>query len=85
MTDTPYTIRPARYAKGKMAVTCPSTTGWKTRAACLAERLASHYTGRERAYILSRAAAARFEKLYAEGWDANPFTREFIPPKDTVS
>lgn len=78
---TPYTITDARYAKGKKAVRCSSPNGYKTRAAYLAERLANgRYTGREHAYIMSPAAALRFEKLYAEGWDAS-FSGALVPPK----
>lgn len=81
MTDHAYTISPARYSKGNMAVRCPSSTGWKTRAARLASRLANgRYTGREQAYIMSAAAAKRFEKLYAEGWDASSFSGELQAP-----
>lgn len=77
-----YTIMDARYAKGKKAVRCPSTDGYKTRAARLAERLANgRYTNREHAYIMSPTAALRFEKLYAEGWDASSFTRELRAPE----
>lgn len=75
-----YTISNARYAKGKKAVRCHSTTGYKTRAAYLAHRLANgRYTNRERAYILSPTAAVRFEKLYAEGWDVS-FSGVLLPP-----
>jgi hypothetical protein len=78
-----YTIGPARYAKGKMAIRCKSDgSGWKTRAMTLAERLANgRYSGRENAYILSPAAAKRFERLYAEGWSASNFTNDLYPPK----
>lgn len=79
--EPPYTISDARYAKGMKAVRCPSSTGYKTRAAYLAHRLANgRYTGRERAYIMSAAAAVRFERLYAEGWDVS-FSGELVPPK----
>lgn len=81
---TPYTITDARYAKGKKAVRCPSPDGYKTRAAYLAERLANgRYTNREHAYIMSPAAALRFEKLYTEGWDAS-FSGTLVPSKDTA-
>lgn len=73
MTTAPdYTISDARYAKGMKAVRCPSSTGYKTRAAYLAARLSNgRYTGREHAYIMSAAAAVRFERLYNEGWDVS--------------
>jgi hypothetical protein len=78
-----YTIGPARYAKGKMAICCISDgSGWKTRAMLLAERLANgRYSGRENAYILSPSAATRFERLYAESWSASNFTNALYPPK----
>jgi hypothetical protein len=78
-----YTIRPARYAKGKVAICCKSNgSGWKTRAMLLAERLANgRYSGREKAYILSPSAASRFERLYAEGWSASNFSNALYPPK----
>lgn len=76
-----YTISDARYSKDKKAVRCPSTTGYKTRTAYLAARLANNrYTGREHAYIMSAAAAIRFEKLYAEGWDVS-FSGVLTPPR----
>jgi hypothetical protein len=79
--DAAYTIGNARYAKGKKAVRCPSSDGWKTRAARLAARLANdRYTNREQAYIMSPSAAVRFERLYAEGWDASVMTTDFILP-----
>lgn len=76
-----YTLRPARYAKGKQALSTPSTDGWKTRAGRLAERLANgRYSGREHAYILSSSAAVRFERLFALGWDAGIISGELRPP-----
>jgi hypothetical protein len=81
MTEQAYTVTPARYSKGNMAVRCPSSTGYKTRAAYLAHRLANgRYTNREHAYIMSATAAKRFEKLYAEGWDVS-FSGVLTPPK----
>lgn len=77
-----FTITPARYAKGKMAVRCPSGNGYKTRAARLAEAIArGRYTGRERAYIMGPKSAEKFQRLYAEGWDASVFTYELEPPR----
>lgn len=68
-----YSIAPARYAKGMLAVRCPSDTGFKTRAALLACALNGRYSNRCRAYIMSPAKVARFERLYAEGWSATVF------------
>jgi len=80
--EAPYRVRPARYAKGMMAVSCPSRDGFKTRAARLASSLANgRWTGRESAYIMSPRKAERFVKLYAEGWDASFLTGELEPPE----
>jgi len=78
-----YTITKARYAKGKMAVRCPGKDGFKTRAGRVAECTArGRYTGREGAYIMSPSAAARFERLYAEGYDsASIFNYDLEPPR----
>lgn len=79
-----YTISPAHYAKGKLVISCmPSGDGWKTRAIRLVEAkgIGGRYVNRSRGYHVSPAGAARFEKLYAEGWDASSFTRELEPPK----
>jgi hypothetical protein len=83
MTDQMgYTINPARYAKGMMAVRCPSADAYKTRAAYLAEYFArDRYSGRENAYIMSQAAAKKFEAHYAAGWDAGIMVRRLIPPR----
>lgn len=81
-----YTVSPARYAKGKMAVRCPSKDGWKSRAARLAGAIArGRYTGRERAYIMSPTAAAKFERLFLEGWDACVITLELEPPRPVAA
>lgn len=64
-----------------MAITTFGTGGFKNRAARLASRLArDRYSHRERAYIMSKTAAAKFEQLYAEGWDAEFFGDELVPP-----
>ena len=83
-TDGTYELRPARYAKGLKAISCPSTSGWKTRAGRLAARLANgRWTKREKAYIMTPKAAERFEKLFAEGWDAFPMTGGLEAPPRT--
>lgn len=82
MTD--YTIAPARYAKRMVAIRCPSSDGFKTRAARLASALSrDRYSGRESAYILSARAAERFQALYAAGWDASVMTGELRAPSDS--
>lgn len=85
---TEYTTSPARYAgrwngKPQVAVRCPSPDGYKTRAARLiGDGLKGRYSRREHAYIVSPAKAAKFERLYAEGWDASSFTGALVPPKE---
>jgi hypothetical protein len=80
--ENAYTITPARYAKGMMAVRCPSTDGWKTRAARLAGYFArERYSGREHAYIMTRAAALRFEEHFRAGYDAGSIIRALHPPR----
>ncbi len=80
MTD--YSVSPARYAgrragKQFFAVRCPSSDGFKSRAARLAEYCArGRYSNRESAYILGPRQLARYEALYAQGADASPITGE---------
>lgn len=77
-----YTIGKARYAKGMLTVRCPSSTGYKTRAARLiGDGLKCRFSGREGAYIASPSKVRRFETLFANGWDASSFSGELIEPK----
>lgn len=77
-----YSISAARYAKGMMAVRCPSTTGMKTRAARLAGAICRHrYSGREGAYIMSPSQAQRLEALYLQGYDACVITDRIEAPR----
>jgi alkylated DNA nucleotide flippase Atl1 len=64
------TAYPARYAKGKLAVTAPGVGGFKSDAALLAEALGGRWSNRERAYIMSPAAYRRLVALMAAGWSA---------------
>lgn len=73
-SDGDFHIHPARYAKGKALIQTPSPDGWKTRAARLAEAVGGRWTNREGGYIVSPAQAERFQRLFAEGRDANAFT-----------
>ena len=77
-----YIVSPARYAKGMVAVRCLSNgTGWKTRAMRLAGYFArERYSGRENSYIMTRAAALRFEEHFRAGFDAGAITRELVKP-----
>lgn len=58
-----YTIRPAKYAKGKSAIHCkPDGSGWKTLAALIISQMPGvRYSNRESAYICSPSRAAKFE------------------------
>jgi hypothetical protein len=72
---TEYTIVPARYSKGNLAVSTPSSDGFKTRAARLVgDHLRGRWTNRERAYIVSPSKAKRFIALYESGADASAIT-----------
>lgn len=77
-----YEIKPARYAKGKLIVCCPSPDGWKTRAGRLASAIAPYYTGREHGYSMSKRQADQFERLFAEGWDGSIFRALRRPASD---
>lgn len=78
----PYSITPARYAKGAFIVRCPSDTGFKTRAGRLiGDGLNCRYTGRERGYVASAAKVRKFEALYPLGWDACTFRGGLIAPQ----
>jgi hypothetical protein len=79
------TIQPARYAKGMMAVHCPSDgSGLKTRAMRLCCALKARYSNREHCYIMSPSKAAKLERLMEGGWDAGFCSIEFIPPQTTL-
>jgi hypothetical protein len=82
VVDNAFKIDPARYAKGKVIVQTPSDTGWKTRAGRLADTIArGNYTNREKGYVMSPSQAEKFQKLFAEGWDASSFTRTLQAPQ----
>lgn len=63
-----YTIRPARYAKGKLAIHCkPDGTGWKTLAALIISDMKGvSYSNRESSYIVSPGCAKKFEARMAQ-------------------
>lgn len=76
-----YSVGDARYAKGQKAVRVESTdSGMKNRAERLLGALRVRHSGRERAYIIPPSKLRKFEKLYADGWDANFFSNDLIPP-----
>lgn len=81
--DKPYSVRPARYAKGMLIVTCDPNGGYKSRAQRLiGDGLNARWTNREGGYTASPSKVARFERLYSEGWDACSFTGALEPPQN---
>jgi hypothetical protein len=66
--DLAYTIGPARYAKGMLAVRPhPDGTGWKTLAALIISQMPGvRWTGRDRAYLCSPSRAGKFEQEVQE-------------------
>lgn len=77
---THYTIRPYRYAKGKVVVKTPPLRGeWRTRAGRLAATF-GRWVNRAGGYVMSPASASRFEEFYREGWDACTITRSRVAP-----
>jgi tail lysozyme len=66
-----YAAIPARYAKNKMLVRSDDGSGFKTRAAYLAEALGGRWSNRESGYVMSRAAVTKLEQLYAAGFNAD--------------
>jgi hypothetical protein len=73
MSEQPdYTIVPARYAKNLWVIKPRSDgSGFKTRAARLAEALNGRWVHRSGGYHVSKARADRFKMLYAAGFDAH--------------
>lgn len=72
-------IARSRYAKGKWAIHCVSDgSGMKTRPMRIASTLsrAKAYSGREKAYIVSLAQAARFVREVRANLDACVMTGE---------
>lgn len=67
-TGLHYTVSPARYAKGVMAVRCtPNGSGWKTLVAVLcSNELNARYSQREQAYMMSPAKVRKLEKMVEE-------------------
>ena len=80
--DYTITIKPlSTRGKPYAIVRCPSPDGYKTRAARLASSIArGRHSHRQGGYVMSTAAAARFEALYAEGADACTITGNVYNP-----
>lgn len=81
MNAPAYTIVDARYAKGQKVVRCTSDDGYKTRAMRLAEVMGGRWVHRSGGYTMSPTKAAKFERLYAEGFDASTIMGRLIPPE----
>lgn len=80
MTEKAPTTSPARYAKGKVVMTCPSDgSGWKTRAMRLAEAHGGRYVNRSHGYVMAPSSAAKALELWHRGFDAH--TRMFATDK----
>lgn len=72
-------FKPARYAKSKIAVCCPSDgSGNKTRAMRICAAVSSRWSNREKVYIMSPAAAKRVKAAYDSGQDAQLGDRNSI-------
>lgn len=72
MSDLAPTFNQARYAKGKIAVHCPSDgSGYKTRAMRLADAHGGRWSNREKAYIMSPAAALKVKRAYEADSDVD--------------
>lgn len=78
----PYDVQPARYSKGNNLIRpVPTGNGTKSRAERLLCALRCRYTNRERGYVATPSKTVRFEKLFADGWDANFFSNELQAPE----
>lgn len=76
-----YTIGNARYSRtGAKVIHTPSPDGYATRAQRLARGLKCRWSHRQHGYVCTPSKAAKFERLYAAGWDANSFTYELQEP-----
>lgn len=67
MTNLPYIITPAKYAKGKFTIRClDSKDGWKGLTNWLIDEIGLKYVGRDNGYRASAAQVKRFEALFAK-------------------
>lgn len=77
MSASEYSVTEARYSRGNFIVHCPSSDGMKTRAARLiGDGLNCRWVGRGKGYVASPNKVAKFEALYAAGFNACPMTGE---------
>lgn len=83
ITAAEYQVSPYRYAKGQLVIHCRRGPDcYKTRAMRLAEALRGRWAHRAGGYVVSPAKVARFEALYAAGWDASSIDGTLYPPPD---
>lgn len=75
-----YLMRTARYAKKCVAIRCPSSSGYKSRAACVAECCGARWSHREDAYILPASKSHTFCLLVAHGWTGSYVLNELTAP-----
>lgn len=76
-------IKPARYAKRQMAVSCAGNgSGFKTHAMRLCDYLNGRWSNRERAYIMSTTKADKLKRLHAAGFDATMMSNRLISPDE---
>lgn len=79
---TEYTISNARYSRtGAKVIHAPSSDGYATRAQRLARGLKCRWSHRQNGYVCTPSKAAKFERLYAAGWDACSFSFALQEPK----
>jgi hypothetical protein len=77
-----FRFAPARYAKGMIAFQADNDSDWKNRPLRLADAVSgARYSGRERAYLMSRSAANRLLRLLDAGWTGSPITGVVEPPE----
>lgn len=95
MTDGTPSVAPAHHAKDKVVMHCPSDgSGYKTRAARLAEAFGGRWVNRSHGYVMAPGRAAAALEHWHRGFDAHTrmFTSDkrktaelLIPPKEIVS
>lgn len=70
-----------RNGKPMIVARCPSDgSGYKTRAARLAEALHGRWSHRQGGYVMSRRGADRLVAYYRDGWDASYISATLQPP-----
>jgi hypothetical protein len=74
-SDIAPTFHAYRYAKGVLVARCPSSDGYKTRAARLAEYVGGRWVHRAGGYLVSASKMRKLVDLYDAGKDACSFSR----------